>query len=52
MVQGTLDMTPRLSNWPAYTACLWAFVFAAMSFYWTLGGGVGMNTQSEQILAL
>lgn len=45
-------MTPHSSNWAAYAACLWASVFAAMSFYWALGGTVGMNTQSEQILAL
>lgn len=36
----------------AYPAALWAFAFAALSFYWALGGTWLANTQSEQILAL
>ena len=28
----------------AYGASLWAFVFAAMSFYWAAGGTVGVET--------
>lgn len=36
----------------AYAAALWAFAFAALSFYWALGGSWLLATQSEQILAL
>lgn len=35
-----------------YAACIWSFVFAALSFYWALGGTFLSNTQSPQILAL
>jgi len=38
--------------WSARAACAWSFVFAAMSFYWALGGTLGQNTQSPQILEL
>ncbi|MGH2557457.1 MAG: DUF3995 domain-containing protein [Thermomicrobiales bacterium] len=30
--------------WAAYAAAAWAFVFAANSFYWALGGTVGIET--------
>ncbi|WP_231189616.1 DUF3995 domain-containing protein [Haladaptatus sp. DYF46] len=30
----------------SYTASVWMFVFAAMSFYWALGGTTGLNTVS------
>ncbi len=39
-------------TWPAYAACAWSFVFAALSFYWALGGGFLSTTQSPQTLAL
>lgn len=32
--------------WAGYMACAWMFVFAAMSFYWALGGTTGLNTVS------
>lgn len=41
-----------LLTWSAYAACAWSFVFAALSFYWALGGSFLSNTQSPQILAL
>ena len=47
-----LNKTPLSYTWAAYAACVWAFIFAAMSFYWAAGGKLGLNTQSEQILAL
>ncbi len=43
---------PRHDVWGAYAACLWAFIFAATSFYWGAGGTLGLRTQSPQILAL
>jgi hypothetical protein len=33
-------------SWPAYAAAAWAFAFAAVSFYWGLGGTVGLDTLS------
>lgn len=41
-----------LLTWSAYAACTWSFVFAALSFYWALGGSFLSYTQSPQILAL
>ncbi len=32
--------------WAGYMGCAWMFVFAAMSFYWALGGTTGLNTVS------
>jgi hypothetical protein len=32
------------SKWPAYGAAIRAFLFAAMSFYWALGGTIGLET--------
>lgn len=36
----------------AYAAALWAFAFAALSFYWALGSSWLAATQSESILEL
>ncbi len=33
----------------AYMAAAWAFVFAAMSFYWAAGGTAGASTLGETI---
>jgi len=33
----------------AFAAAAWAFVFAAMSFYWALGGRVSVGTQAVSI---
>jgi len=33
----------------AFVAAAWAFVFAAMSFYWALGGRVSVGTQAVSI---
>ncbi len=34
----------RRAKWAAYAAAAWAFVFAAMSFYWAAGGTAGADT--------
>jgi hypothetical protein len=34
-------------RWAAYGATAWAFVFAAISFYWAAGGLVGVDTLGE-----
>lgn len=35
--------------WAAYAAAAWAFVFAAVSFYWAAGGTVGLATLATSI---
>jgi hypothetical protein len=42
----------RLVPWAGYAACLWALVFAALSFYWAAGGTVGADTVGGNIEAL
>lgn len=42
----------RWAVWVAYGACGWAFLFAALSFYWALGGTAGVDTVSPQIAQL
>jgi hypothetical protein len=43
----TVRLTRR--EWPAYAAAAWAFAFAAVSFYWALGGTVGLDTLSLEL---
>lgn len=38
--------------WAAFGACVWAWVFAALSFYWALGGMVGVEAVSSAIVSL
>lgn len=33
---------PRGGTWAAHAAAVWAFAFAALSFYWAAGGTVGL----------
>ncbi len=42
----------RWAVWVAYGACGWAFLFAALSFYWALGGTAGADTVSPEIVQL
>ena len=52
MVTGTLGDDPRASRlrrnvlprWAAYAACVLAFLYAAVSFYWAAGGTAGVST--------
>jgi Protein of unknown function (DUF3995) len=39
----------RPLNWAGYAAAIWAFLFAAMSFYWALGGRIGLETIGDAI---
>ena len=32
------------ATWVSYVAATWAFVFASASFYWALGGRIGLET--------
>lgn len=38
-------------TWLAYGAALWAFLFAALSFYWGLGGRAGAVTLGPALMA-
>lgn len=38
--------------WTGYAACVWCCVFAAMSFYWAIGGTVGLDTVSPTLQPL
>lgn len=44
MARRAPDARPRPGAWTAYAACAWAFVFAAPSLYWSLGGSAGVET--------
>ena len=35
--------------WAGYAACAWALAFAAASFYWGLGGTLGLATLGREI---
>ena len=39
----------RTSQWPAWAAAIWAFVFALISLYWTLGDEIGLGTLAESL---
>ena len=40
---------PLVDSWPAVTAALLAFAFAAVSFYWAAGGSAGLDTLGGRI---
>jgi hypothetical protein len=59
MTKAPDELTPaapnQLSRWAvgvAYAAGGWAFLFAALSFYWALGGTAGSETVSPAIVQL
>lgn len=39
----------RSKEWAIYAASIWAFTFAAMSFYWAAGGTLGVDTLGNGI---
>lgn len=43
------NVAKKSAIWAAYAAAIWAFAFAAMSFYWAAGGTVGVHTLGEGI---
>lgn len=51
-VRVTSDIKMRPSIWPGYAACVWAFVFAAMSFYWAAGGTFAVDTLGSSIQSM
>ena len=48
----TASTLHRSLSLSVYAAAAWSFVFAALSFYWALGGTSLVRTQSPQILEL
>ncbi len=48
----TRSANPLHTIWVSYAAATWAFVFAAMSFYWAVGGTVGIDTLSPEIVTM
>ncbi len=42
----------RTAHRAGYAACAWAVVFAAVSFYWAVGGIAGVNTNASAITKL
>ncbi len=52
MATAVPNRLPRWASGVAYAACGWAFVFAALSCYWALGGTVGTETVSPAIVQL
>ena len=40
------------ANRAASAAAIWAFVFAAVSFYWAAGGTAGLSTLSPELLKM
>lgn len=49
MTSPTANRQRRSPTWAAYAACVWAWLFAAMSFYWAAGGTVGLATLGRTI---
>lgn len=39
------------AEWFGYAASAWAFLFAALSFYWGMGGRLGTNTLGPALVA-
>jgi hypothetical protein len=52
MTTAASSNSSRWAVWVAYGACGWAFLFAALSFYWALGGTAGAETISPEIVQL
>lgn len=42
----------RSGRWAGYAACACAFLFAAVSFYWGVGGTAGLNTVGQGAVEL
>jgi len=38
----------RRAEWVAYAVCGWAFLFAALSFFWAAGGRTGLQPLEQE----
>lgn len=43
MVSTSFTVRSRRAVWVAFAACGWAFLFAALSFFWAAGGRTGLQ---------
>lgn len=46
---GSPKLSDRSRDWAGYAACVWALLFAVLSFYWAAGGRAGIRTLSKAI---
>lgn len=44
--------TTIVGVWAGYSACAWGLAFAAISFYWGLGGTIGLDTLGGSLESL
>ena len=44
--------TAIVGVWAGYSACAWGLAFAAISFYWGLGGTIGLDTLGGSLESL
>lgn len=49
MTAHALRLKGRGPTWPAYAAAIWAVAFGCLSFYWALGGHLGLGTLAAEI---
>lgn len=48
LMQTSPPSRTREIKWPAYAACAWAVLFAALSFFWAAGGRTGLHPLETQ----
>ncbi len=46
--RGSFSMQARRAAWATYAACGWAFLFAALSFFWAAGGRTGLQPLEQE----
>lgn len=51
MTRESISLSRRIA-WSGYAAATWAFLFAALSFYWGLGGRAGTSTLGPALVAM
>ncbi len=49
MARASPTLRSRWSAWAAYSACGWAFMFAALSFFWAAGGRTGLHPLEVEV---
>lgn len=49
MAKPAIGPPSQQARWAAYLAAVWAFAFAAVSFYWAAGGTLGLSTLGVRI---
>jgi Protein of unknown function (DUF3995) len=49
MARASSTLWSRRAAWVAYAACGWAFLFAALSFFWAAGGRTGLHPLEVEV---